>query len=119
MFYLWVSHKQKQAMKSLFHIGQKIICIDSKPNFGVASGLIEGKAYNVQSILICTCGIAAISVGIVEDVFTGMFCTCGKHYKSTGFRMYSQRRFVPADFDKYADDEIKEALNQGLLIPHE
>lgn len=93
-------------MKTLFEIGQKIVCVNSGgvSNNGKANPLIEGKTYivsNPDSQHPLSKNIMIQLVGFPQGL---------------GGYHFSQLRFVPADFDKQADEEIKNALNEYMII---
>lgn len=100
-------------MNSLFEIGQKVVCVDSKSrsNNGLQNQLIEGKQYTVLSMINCSCGDVGIDVGLSGF---GSICSCGAKY--AGKIYCSQTRFVPLDFDRQADEAIHEALKEDLKI---
>ena len=86
-------------MEQLFHKGQRVICADESevvtesgsivPNNGL---LIVGKAYTVDNPKTETVD------GIVYIKLNGVDPLC------------EQELFVPEDFDRYADNEIHQAL---------
>lgn len=100
-------------MNALFEIGQKVVCVDGR---GHNVKLVEGKTYTINGIKNSPCGCSAVvvDVGIRTQVrFTRCF-SCGGFYPADGWRR--QERFVPLDFDKAADKEIREALKENILI---
>lgn len=103
-------------MKALFEIGQKVVCVDSKGNFGVPSGLIEGKKYSITGIRGCKCGVVGITVGVPEKHFKTMSCSCGRDLgKVLPERTFSQHRFIPTQSDEELSEQIRESLNQPAL----
>lgn len=100
----------------LFSIGDQVVCIDSKPAFGYPSKLIEGKKYVVNSSVVCACGVVGITVGIAEDIFTGMVCKCGRRHVNPGERVYSQFRFIKPETEQQLEDAIREAVNEPLKV---
>ena len=95
----------------LFAPGDNIVCVDSKDSMGL---LIEGNRYKVTEIRKCAgCGGVSVCVGIPSTGTSGFArcLRCGHREKETskdqGFR---QARFVPEDFDRYADNELHQAL---------
>jgi hypothetical protein len=107
-------------MKALFEIGQKVVCVDSGRHKVTGAQttdfLIEGKTYTVLENRPCKCGKVFISVGVMADRGSEMCACCGDISPTNGYWSHHQNRFVPLDFDRQADSEIKEALNKELLI---
>jgi len=99
-------------MESLFSIGQKVVCVDSKATSfrGVDSNLIEGKSYIVSGVMRCKCGRGGINVGLTTNYTV---CKCGAEFDGA---WHNQNRFIPLDFDKAADEAIRESLNESIRV---
>lgn len=102
-------------MESLFSVGQKIVCVNSRE---VEGWLTEGKTYEVTACVKCPhCGEVGVTLGHPAD---GARVVCGK----TGHRYqfennelgFKQGRFIPLDFDRQADEIIHQALKEDLKI---
>lgn len=103
-------------MKALFHIGDEVICVDSKPNrIGKPSGLIEGKKYIINDVYFCSgCGQTKVTVGIMENFVTSL-CPCGCSSRPFFERLYFQTRFIKPETDHQLEEQIHESL-KGIKI---
>lgn len=90
----------------IFAPGDRVICVDSK---GTA-GLTEGNKYSIQAIRRCSCGIVEVNVGIRHDAFTQFCHRCRTVKKANSTLWYMQTRFVPVDFDRYAEETFHQSL---------
>lgn len=93
-----LSHTQSKFIpmeERLFRFSERVVCIDSSGEFNNNKplDLIEGKAYTVNSPY----GEGVTLIG-------------------HGSNRYAQSRFIPQWVDFDLDDEIRDALNRGLLI---
>lgn len=95
----------------LFAPGDRVVCVDSKTTSKDSSSreLIQDKQYTVSSLLRCSCGWIYIDVGIRGN-YNNAKCRCGQVHVLNGIAMHRQIRFVPVDFDRYADNELHQAL---------
>jgi hypothetical protein len=100
-------------MESLFTIGQKVVCVDSK---GHNTNLIEGKTYTIQGIRANECcGVIVVNVGVNYNYERTKCGGCGGFYSpADGYKR--QTRFVPLDTDRELDEAIHEALKESLKI---
>ena len=83
----------------MFTTGQRVVCVDSKEWNGCP--LIEGATYTVVD--------PNVKMSIVRDDRVSIAI------KEMPTVIAWQQRFVPEDFDRYADNEFHEAL-KGLKI---
>lgn len=88
----------------LFAPGDRVVCVDSK---GIDHFITEGKCYTVVSVKRepC-CGMITISIGIEFGAYS--ICTCG--HKEVNNHHVRQTRFVPVDFDRYAEETFHQSL---------
>jgi len=93
-------------MKSLFSVGDTVVCVDSKKQ-----PLIEGKTYTIKGISVCKCGRVRVDVGDESDPHD-----CAGCYGNIGTCIYYQTRFVPLDTDHALENEIHEALKGQKII---
>lgn len=105
-------------MKALFEIGQKVVCVDSKPITGPPPPLIEGKEYVIMALNECKwCGHITVDVGLTSYKIAHLCSACHCLWaKQDNTHWCVQTRFVPLDFDRQADEEIHEALRESLKI---
>jgi hypothetical protein len=91
----------------LFAPGDRVVCVDSKGNL---TGLVEGTEYSVIATKRSKCcGHVLIDVGIQNQNGRQRCSKCsGITLSIIGWRR--QTRFVPVDFDRYADNELHQAL---------
>ena len=91
----------------LFAPGDRVVCVDSKGNF---TDLVEGTEYTVKAIKRSPCcEHVLVDVGISNPNGVQRCSKCNSRLLSiVGWR--KQTRFVPVDFDRYADNEFFEAL---------
>lgn len=90
----------------LFAPGDRAVCVDSKGTVG----LTEGKQETIHAVRRCSCGIVEVNVG-VKSVTPYQDCSkCGAVKKSDETIWYMQTRFVPVDFNKYAEETFHQSL---------
>lgn len=78
-----------------FHIGQLVVCVDSKKS----SRLKEGLTYTVLNIDCCVCVIPQLGINVfVPKGAAGWnnICTCGDEVITTN-GLFHARRFRPLD----------------------
>lgn len=100
----------------LFAPGQKVICVDSSIHKNQASGngkqlLIEGNTYVIKAIRRKKCcGAIVVHVGLKSNLYFTT-CVCGfEEEKKDNNAWHNQNRFVPASFDKYAEETFHQSL---------
>ncbi len=94
----------------LFAPGDRVVCVDSKSKSGMPTGLIEGNKYTVMAIKRnACCGRVVIDVGLLNPSGYERCTKCDISIKSN-VAWKHQYRFVPEDFDRYADNELHQAL---------
>ncbi len=99
-------------MESLFTIGQKVVCLNSKE-----TDLIEGKVYTVMAIGQCKCGHINLDVGLRLNPNTHVsWCSYCNHEEETFIYWFNQFRFAPVDTDRALENEIHEALKGQKII---
>lgn len=105
-------------MESLFSVGDKVICVNSKPNWNPKFGmpLIEGKQYVIIGLHICACGVVDVNVGVNNPSNSGhLRCNCGV-ISLNSYWTFEQTRFIKPDTDQALSDQITEALNEDLKV---
>lgn len=96
--------KQEQP---LFCVGDKAVCVDSTGQ----TDLVEGKKYTITSVIRTTCcGAIGVSVGIKGDFKNHRCVTCNRTMPYTGYNIYKQNRFAPANAMEQIESQVFEAL---------
>lgn len=108
----------------LFAPGDRVVCVDANA-YGTQKGkgddieLIEGKTYTVLKVRReSCCGRISVDVGLVIDPqVSSTWCACGARQSPNVYKM--QTRFVPVDFDRYADEVLHESLKGKPIVKYE
>lgn len=101
----------------LFAPGDRVVCVNAsnyKNQAPASSGyqlLVEGKTYTVQAVRRKKCcGAISVCVGLTSKS-TLTHCKCGTdEKKKSPYAWHAQTRFVPVDFDKYAEETFHQSL---------
>ena len=88
----------------MFHIGQKVVCIQRAKN----SKLVLNEIYTIRDFWHC-CTLN-IDVGISDDL--GLYCVDCSQIKDTGVYFFRSDRFAPLDEWQEADEAIKELMKE-------
>lgn len=93
----------------LFAPGDRVVCVDSSK--GRSLGLMEGREYTIIAIKRKSCcGSILVHVGITGKSGSSI-CRCGvKKPLYDNINWKSQTRFVPVDFDRYAEETFHQSL---------
>lgn len=96
----------------LFAPGDRVVCVNSKTTSIDSScrKLIEGNEYTIKSIERCSCGTIFVKVGLSTEFGLHKCMKCGSISETYGTSRHRQTRFVPVDFDKYAEETFHQSL---------
>lgn len=94
----------------LFAPGDRVVCVDSSYSDShiFIRPIVEGAEYTVNQVYQCKCSRVAVGFGQANPYNAGS-CSCGAIIKSSTW-LYDQTRFVPVDFDRYADEVLHESI---------
>ena len=104
----------------IFHIGQKVICINAGPIntvYRTAPPLTYGNRYTVRGIYHCyNCGHYNLDVGIPHDMVKDHICVCNIRIK-TPVWWVSATRFAPIEEKSETDFfEMTKAMRITTVI---
>lgn len=87
-----------------WYIGQEIVCVRSHSQGHVT----EGNVYKIRSLKAsnCNCYSTIIDIGQYSHADASYCPVCGNERSCNGIRWFSERLFVPLEYDQQAIEEL-------------
>lgn len=100
-------------MRTLFEIGEEIVCVDAYFSLGGPVPIKEGNHYFVKGFINCRCGSVGVDVGIQNHANENrMVCTICNREMDSGTWPFKQTRFVPISHVENVSELVEEINNE-------
>lgn len=82
-----------------FYVGQKVVCVDPRPDFG----LFKDKIYTIAEVIRCKCGATNVAWGATNPLITHSSCySCGNIVtQESKYYFCRSSRFAPVQEQKF------------------